>query len=233
MGVFRFKQFEVDQANCAMKINTDGVLLAVLATSNNPYAILDIGTGTGVIAMMLAQRFVGAQVHAVEIDEGAAITANRNFKNSQFANRLSVDHTAIESFDSQKGFDLIVSNPPYFVNDLKNPDVKKQLARHANQDFFSVLLDKVFQLLSPEGMFWFILPVKQADEMIERGFKLGLFVKEQIFVHSDESKPMIRKVVCLGKNSHAPKHSHFYIYQSDKQYTDNYRRLLKPFFIAY
>src|SRR3978361_1442419 len=96
--MFQFKQFSVDQSGCAMKINTDGVLLGALADANNPETILDIGTGTGVIALMLAQRFTTAQIDAVEVDEVAAETPNKNFNGSPFAGRLQVHPTAFEQF---------------------------------------------------------------------------------------------------------------------------------------
>ncbi|MEE1944700.1 methyltransferase [Pedobacter sp. KR3-3] len=233
MSVFRFKQFEVDQSGCAMKINTDGVLLAVLSQSETPKRILDIGTGTGVIALMLAQRFGQAEVHAVEIDEVAAGTAQRNFENSVFKDRLRVSAVAIEQFDSAEQFDLIVSNPPYFVNDLKNATEKKGLARHTDEVFFDQLLAKVASLLSEKGLFWFILPVKQAQLLVEKGKNHGLSLAKQIHLHSDERKPEFRRIVCLSRAGGEAASEHFYIYESEKVYTQAYQALLKDFFLAY
>ena len=127
MSIFKFKQFEVDQTGCAMKINTDGVLLAALVESDNPKNILDVGTGTGVLALMMAQRFPKAYVEAVEIDEQASATAKQNFHLSVFSNRLTVHNMAIEYYNPTEQFDLINSNPPFFVNDLKNAEQKKGL----------------------------------------------------------------------------------------------------------
>src|SRR4051812_29048264 len=110
--MFQFKQFAVDQSNCAMKINTDGVLLGALANADKPEQILDIGTGTGVIALMLAQRFSNAQIDAVEIDLDAAATAQRNFKASAFADRLYTYGSSFEDFFNhhpEKRYDLIIS----------------------------------------------------------------------------------------------------------------------------
>jgi tRNA1Val (adenine37-N6)-methyltransferase len=120
--MFHFKQFGVDQSGCAMKINTDGVLLGVLAEANNPKTILDIGTGTGVIALMLAQRYNHAIINAVEIDPAAAQTASNNFKNSSFNKRITLFAQSFEDFFnefSDRRYDLIVSNPPFFINSLK------------------------------------------------------------------------------------------------------------------
>lgn len=233
MSVFRFKQFEVDQRGCAMKINTDGVLLAVLAECEAPRHILDIGTGTGVIALMLAQRFGQAEVHAVEIDEVAASTAKRNFENSRFKNRLQVSATAIEQFNSVESFDLIVSNPPYFVNDLKNATEKKGLARHTDEVFFDELIAKVASLLSQKGSFWFILPIKQTQLLVEKAKAYGLLLTRQIHLHSDRRKPEFRRIACLSRAGGELASEHFYIYESEKVYTQAYQTLLKDFFLAY
>lgn len=239
-NIFKFKQFEVDQSGCAMKINTDGVLLAALievANPNNPShpshpsLILDIGTGTGVIALMLAQRFEKASIHAVEIDGAAAETAGNNFKHSIFSHRLSISNMAIQQYHNTQQFDLIVSNPPYFVNDLKNKEEKKGIARHANELFFNELMVKVEALLLPSGVFWFILPTKQADLLIKDGAKYGLWPAKIIQLHSDHTKPEFRRIVGLGRTKTEPLIEHFYIYKAEKVYTDAYNRLLEAFFL--
>lgn len=232
-SIFRFKQFEVDQSGCAMKINTDGVLLAAMVTSKAPKQILDIGTGTGVIALMLAQRFPLAQVEAVEIDEQASTTAKKNFQLSVFNDRVSINHIAIAQYNRTERFDLIVSNPPFFVNDLKNAEEKKGIARHTNEVFFDELIAKVATLLSDDGQFWFILPIKQAEQLVEKGKVHGLFEQELIQLHSDQSKPAFRRIVSLGKKKVEPLSGHFYIYQAEKVYTLAYQVLLKDFFLGY
>jgi tRNA1Val (adenine37-N6)-methyltransferase len=233
MSIFKFKQFEVDQSGCAMKINTDGVLLAALVESDNPKRILDIGTGTGVLALMLAQRFPLAQVEAIDIDEQAALTAGRNFQNSVFSKQLSVHHIAIEQFSAPEKFDLIISNPPFFVNDLKNTEEKKGIARHASEQFFKDLIEKVNLILTEVGSFWFILPVKQADLLIENAKQLRMYPTKIIHVHSDISKPAFRYVVNLNKNEAETVIEHFYIYEREKVYTIAYQKLLAEFFLGY
>lgn len=249
MGIFKFKQFEVDQTGCAMKINTDGVLLAALAEIENPAHILDIGTGTGVIALMLAQRFETAKIEAVEIDETAAATAERNFQLSVFSSRLTAVHSSIQHYNNQiveqsnnptitpsnnlNKFDLIISNPPYFVNDLKSAEQKKGVARHTDEIFFDELISKVSLLLTEKGSFWFILPIKQAELLIEKAMGCNLFLKQRICLHSDESKPAFRYIVCLSRLKKEPIVEHFYIYESEKVYTKAYRELLKDFFLGY
>lgn len=231
-SIFKFKQFEVDQRNCAMKINTDGVLLAALAESDQPKRILDIGTGTGVLALMMAQRFPSAAIEAVEIDELAAATAGKNFQNSVFNKRLSVNHIAIEQYSTVEKFDLIIANPPFFVNDLKNVEEKKGIARHASNAFFDALMAKADELLSTNGRFWFILPIKQAEYLIEKGRRLNFNVQQRIELHSDHSKSAFRWIVNLSRTEVASKVEHFYIYESEKIYTQAYRDLLKDFFLG-
>ncbi|SOD11715.1 tRNA1(Val) (adenine(37)-N6)-methyltransferase [Pedobacter xixiisoli] len=232
-SVFKFKQFEVDQDGCAMKINTDGVLLAALTESHIPKKILDIGTGTGVLALMMAQRFPEAEVHAVEIDEQASITAGRNFENSVFSKQLSVINTAIEQFNTAEKFDLIISNPPFFINDLRNTEEKKGIARHASEQFFASLLVKVNAVLADDGNFWFILPVKQAALLIENAKQLEMYASEIIQLHSDISKPAFRYIVNLNRAKAETIINHFYIYESEKIYTNEYKLLLKDFFLGY
>ncbi|MEJ5995187.1 methyltransferase [Pedobacter sp. Du54] len=231
--IFKFKQFEVDQTGCAMKVNTDGVLLAALAECENCESILDIGTGTGVIALMLAQRFSQANIHAIEIESAASATARKNFEKSVFTERLSVDNVSIENFTTTQRFDLIISNPPYFINDLRNSEVKKGIARHANDQFFTQLLAKVDEFLSLKGCFWFILPIKQAELLIANGNRRGLSVSKQILLHSDKTKSPFRCLVCLNRFKTEADIEHFYIYEAEKVYTKQYKELLKDFFLGY
>ncbi|PWS30270.1 tRNA1(Val) (adenine(37)-N6)-methyltransferase [Pedobacter paludis] len=233
MSIFKFKQFEVDQSGCAMKINTDGVLLAASVSHQKPTRILDIGTGTGVIALMLAQRFNQAIIDAVEIDEEASVAAEKNFKKSIFSNRLSVHNLSIENYNNTEPFDLIVSNPPFFVNDLKSAEVKKGIARHADEGFFEMLIRKSSSLLNDTGSLWLIIPVKQADHVIDLASKYEFFLTEKINIHSDQDKPTFRQMICLSKVELNCVESDFYIYKSFKNHTQEYKALLKEFFLSF
>ncbi|TDQ08137.1 tRNA1(Val) (adenine(37)-N6)-methyltransferase [Pedobacter metabolipauper] len=232
-SIFKFKQFEVSQSGCAMKINTDGVILGAIAQQDSPLRVLDVGTGTGVIAMMLAQRFPAAVIDAVEIDESAASAAAFNFNNSKFADRLKASHGDIGSYEPGRKYDLIVSNPPYFVNDLKNPEKRKQLARHADELFFEILVKKIAELLTENGKAWLILPVKQAEYVVKQAREYGLSLCRQINVCSDEQKPIIRHIICLSALEQRYKSEMFYIYQDQGVYTQAYKTLLKDFFLAF
>jgi len=219
-----------------MKINTDGVILGAFSTFSSlakDHRVLDIGTGTGVIAMMLAQRFETAIVDALEIDETAAQAAQLNFLNAPFSDRLLVFTGDIATFEAPDQYDLIVSNPPFFVNDLKSTEARKSLARHAATDFFESMVAKSAELLSDQGLLWLILPVKQADLVIELGLAKGLHQIRVVNIHSDIDKPLIRKVICLGRHIEDLKEETFYIYESEKLYTAAYKTLLKDFFLAF
>jgi tRNA1Val (adenine37-N6)-methyltransferase len=181
----------------------------------------------------LAQRFPEANIHAVEIDQQAAETAGKNFQLSVFSERLTINHTSIEQYNCAQQFDLIVSNPPFFVNDLKSEAFRKGIARHADKGFFSMLIKKSSGLLADEGMIWLILPVKQADEVIGNAAHYNLSLVVRIHIHSDQSKPTFRQVICLKKGKAVLKENDFYIYESLKAHTAAYKELLKDFFLAF
>lgn len=231
-SIFRFKQFAVDQAGCAMKINTDGVLLGAVAEHPAPVNILDIGTGTGVIVLMMAQRFSSSLVHAVEIDESAALAASKNCLNSPFADRTDVFHSSFEEFDTDLKYSLIVSNPPYFVNDLKNPEKRKEIARHADEDFFGLLLKKAAGMLTEDGLLWLILPVKQAESVVVNAVLQKLFPSKIVHVYSDQTKISFRQIICLGFSDKPVLEEHLYIYEGQNIYTDQYKYLLRDFLLA-
>ncbi len=166
MGGFRFKQFSVEQDDVAMKVGTDGVLLGAWAECEGASRILDIGTGTGVIALQMAQRNPTAQVQAVEIDETAAKRARANFDNSPWAERLQVEQAAVQEFSPAEKFDLIISNPPYFVDSLLPPDAKRSTARHTHDLTFEELDKAVGRLLDKNGKFALILPVTEFEKYL-------------------------------------------------------------------
>ena len=234
--MFQFKQFSVDQSGCAMKINTDGVLLGAIATAGNPAAVLDIGTGTGVIALMLAQRFVEARVDAVEIDPGAVQTAGRNFQGSVFASRLNIYASGFETYFDRfpdNKYDLIVSNPPFYINSLKSPVVKKVLAKHSDVDLFERLINGVSQHLTSGGSFWLILPVNIGEIVISLAKKYKLYSKELINIYSYTHSQPHRVIICLGFDDASPQKGKLTIYQSAGVYSEQYQKLLQPYFIAF
>jgi tRNA1Val (adenine37-N6)-methyltransferase len=231
-NVFRFKQFSVDQSDCAMKINTDGVLLGALAGGGKPLSILDIGTGTGVIALMLAQRFADARIDAVEIDESAAITAESNFKRSPFADRLALLPVGYEVFfgsQPDKKYDLIVSNPPFYINSLQSPGVKKNLAKHAGEGFFEGLIEEVAEHLTENGTCWLVLPIDTAELVKALAVQHRLHLQKIIKVYSFKNDEAHREILTLGFDAGQPEEEKLVIYDQPKIYNRQYQELLKGF----
>jgi tRNA1Val (adenine37-N6)-methyltransferase len=234
--VFHFKQFSVDQTGCAMKINTDGVLLGALAEYDNPQNILDIGTGTGVIPLMLAQRFNHVRIDAVEIDQHTAETAKRNFENSKFNNQLHIHPLAIgEYLDAHpdEKFDMVISNPPFYINSLQSPDEKKKQAKHTNVDFFEGLMKDVGEHLTEDGLCWLILPTETAIEVDALSNQSGMVIQKKINIRSLENSKPHREIVCYGFTNRPMEVQEFVIYQSVGVYSYAYKELLKPFFLAF
>jgi len=219
-----------------MKINTDGVLLGAIASADSPSKILDIGTGTGVIALMLAQRFGNAAIDAVEVDAVAAETADRNFSTSSFAERLHVYAKSFEKLFAdgpELRYDLIVSNPPFYVNSLKSPGMKITLAKHADKDFFEKLIRGTAKHLTEKGLFWMILPVQTAELVKLPAAQNGLHLLKTITVHSFEHSEPHREIVCWGVAGTQAETDKFVIYSAKDLYSDAYKKLLKPYFMAF
>lgn len=234
---FRFKQFTVEQSGCAMKINTDGVLIGAIATAAHSLQILDIGTGTGVIALMLAQRFPLSLISAVEIDAMAAETAASNFKHSPFHERLRMFPVAMQLFFNQnydQKFDLIVSNPPFFLRSLESAGAKKALAKHTDIGFFSDMLSGIRNCLLPKGSFWLILPPETARLLTGLAVMEGLFLQLQINVLSFPGDRPHREICCYGwQPVKSPSMAELIIYQQPKTYSTAYTALLKDFFTIF
>jgi len=231
-SIFQFKQFEVDQTHCAMKVNTDGVLLGAWAEAEQSQSILDIGTGTGVISLMLAQRFPDAAIDAVELDKLAATTAAVNFQASPFANRLKAFPLAIEHYwmvYPDKKFDLIVSNPPFFLDSLKSAEKTKELARHTNMDFFEELCASVAQHLNPQGKFCLILPLETAELVKNRAMAYKLYPQRITRVCSFEHAAPHRFMLRFGLEKREAEIDQLIIYQYEKVYHIQYQNLLKNF----
>jgi len=219
-----------------MKINTDGVLLGALAEVDEPKDILDIGTGTGVIALILAQRFPLAKIDAVEIDRTAAQTAGRNFENSPCAERLNIFPSDFKGFlteNSDRKYDLIVSNPPFHLNSLQSPKAKIALAKHAGENFFEGLIEEIAMHLTKAGLCWLILPLQVADLVKELASINNLFLKKVITLYSFENSVAHREILCFSLKQYKLESSKFVIYESVGNYSAGYKQLLQPYFIAF
>lgn len=195
--VFQFKQFTINQSRCAMKVGTDGVLLGAWAQGGQH--ILDIGTGTGLIALMMAQRFKQAQVLAIDIDKGAYQQATSNIAASPFANRIKVWHTAAQTLQITHNIDSIVSNPPYFTNSLRNANKQRSIARHTDTLSYTELCEVAANLLSKQGTFSVILPTDNVALMEQSALYKGLYLHQKHFVKTIDNKPAKRCLLSFVK----------------------------------
>ena len=216
-----------------MRINTDGVLLGALAEHDYSARILDIGTGTGVIALMLAQRYTYAHIDAIEIDEPAAQAAAKNFRQSPFANRLHAEHIDFEAFNPAKPYDMIVSNPPFFINDLKNTDLRKGIARHAHPSFFDNLLARAASMLADNGALWLIIPPDRAAILSANAHVAGLSLIHKIELHSFNDSNAFREIVCFSKTASELQLQSVIIYDTPGVHSFAYKNLLKDFFLLF
>ncbi|MDR2388486.1 MAG: methyltransferase [Tannerellaceae bacterium] len=202
---FRFKQFTIQQDRCAMKVGTDGTLLGAWVRPNGR-KLLDVGTGTGLIALMLAQRNPDAVIDAVEIDADACSQAKENVKDSPFADRICVIHASFSDYASHTTlkYDLVVSNPPYFVRSLKNPDEQRCIARHTDALPLEELLEKSKELLLPGGRIALILPSVREKELVALACGKELGIVRQTDVVPVSGSVAKRLLVELSVSSSAP-----------------------------
>lgn len=230
---FQFQQFKIHQDRCAMKISTDAILLGSMADAHNPSRILDIGTGTGVIALMLAQRFADAKITGVELDTDAASQAVENMSQSPFAARLALWHGRIQDFSEEEKFDLIVSNPPYFPDHLKSSDAKRNKALHTDSLSFEELIQKARKLLKDQGKFWIILPPRQLEDWKAQAGDAGFFEDKNIAVYDRDGKPILRVVASFSLQNQPPSKTEIVLKGAEGAYTESYKKLLSGFLLGY
>lgn len=232
---FQFKQFVVYHDKCAMKVGTDGVLAGAWTQVENARRILDIGTGSGLIALMLAQRNPTASIVAVDIDEGAVEQACENVDRSPWKHRIEVRKGDIRKVSDTWGtFDVIVSNPPYFVENVKCPHRQRNTARHTDELDFESLLSAVSGLLSDDGSFSVILPAAAAADFTALAVEKQLHLARQTWVHPREELAAKRVLMAFAKHSF-PETSvtHLVIESSVRHvYTPEFESMVRPFYLA-
>lgn len=197
---FTFKQFHVQHDRCAMKVGTDGVLLGCWTDVPAEGSVLDIGTGSGLIALMVAQR-TQAQIDAIDIASDAYEQACINFAQSPWNERIKAYIASIQEWQTQEQYDLIVSNPPYFNNSLKNPDKGRELARHTDSLSYADLFAHSARLLKDEGRLSIILPAEAESEACNLARTHGLSLTRVTRVYSKESKPARRVLLSWTKKA--------------------------------
>lgn len=193
---FQFKQFTVHQQRCAMKVGTDGTLLGAWAHVPVTSArILDIGTGTGLIALMMSQRFPDASVIGIDIDQDAVSQAQENVAASPFASRITICHRNILDFEDTKGFDAIVSNPPYFVDALTCPDQQRTMARHTVSLTYEGLMRSAYRLLKPNGLFSLVIPSECRSSIEAEACLAGFFLTRVCMIRTTPKKESKRQLI--------------------------------------
>ena len=231
---FKFKQFTVYQDSAAMRVGTDGVLLGAWAQHPAPLRILDVGSGTGVISLMAAQRWSEARIDAIDPDLGAFEQSRSNFEQSPWGNRLTAHHVDLQHFEAEP-YDLIISNPPYFVNSLKNPDLIKSTARHTDTLPHNELVLHATRLLSPTGTFAVILPADLRLNLLEISKQNGLSLYRIAEIFDRQGRNQIRIMAEFKKSVSAePINEKIYIRDVESNdYTEQYKTLTKDFYLKF
>jgi tRNA1Val (adenine37-N6)-methyltransferase len=228
-----------------MKVGTDGVLLGAWcplgvdeATRQGEYKILDIGTGSGLIALMLAQRATSIDdtpivIDTIDIDAGAAEQAKFNFEQSPWSKLLRIYQSSLQEWQSEKEYDLIVSNPPYFQSSLKNPDAQRATARHTDSLSYSELIKHSGRLLKNNGMLALVLPIEAEEEILSLAAAAGLLPTHITYVHTKPGKPAKRILIALRKGdaNGNVESKHFYIESEDSPRSEEYRKLTEDFYL--
>ncbi len=231
MGLFRFKQFSVNDDRCTMKVGTDAVLLGAWCNVRHAKRILDIGTGSGVIALMLAQRSdEGTQIDAVEINADDAEQAQDNVSHSPWSGRVRVIHQRVQDLIADP-YDLIVCNPPYFSQSLLPPDEGRTRVRHSTMLTHDELIDAVRRLLDPAGQFSLILPTKEAQQFREEAEHAGLQLQQLTHFHSRKEKPQERSLMTFGNIKTEVHEDTLVLYEVGSVKSAAYQQLTSPFYL--
>ena len=231
---FKFKQFTIDQDRCAMKIGTDAVLLGAWTSVNQePFSVLDIGAGSGVIALILAQRSNAELIDAIEIADDAYEQCTENFENSSWNDRLFCYHTSLKEFteEIEDKYDLIVSNSPFYSDDYKSDDKQRALARFEDALPFSHLLESVSNLLSKNGVFSVVLPFKEEEKFIALATESRLFPNSILRVKGNPLSEIKRSLMQFSFTECEVEIDELIIETERHQYTQDYINLTKDFYL--
>ncbi|WNJ21572.1 methyltransferase [Pontibacter sp. G13] len=232
-GVFRFKEFEIEQDRCAMKIGTDGILLGAWANVSDRKRILDVGTGTGLIALMAAQRNGEASLMGIEPDPDAADQARQNMEGSPWAGRLAVENVRLQDWQPDIQYDCILSNPPYFPTGIRSADDRRAAARHMDGLPLQALLRHSERLLDESGMLSLILPIDQRSPLLSLAEADGWKLRRMVEVKPIAHKPPFRILVELGRQVLKEPDFQELTIQSGgaNEYSEEFRTLTHPFYL--
>lgn len=231
---FHLKQFTIIQKKSAMKVGVDGILLGAWADVSNCSKILDVGTGTGLIALMVAQRSE-AIITAVEREEKAAEEAKLNAEASPWNKRIKIHLNSFQNFvtSSSNKFDLIISNPPYFKNSLKAGYEERTVARHNDSLPFDELVYGAARLLSNEGKFSIIIPIDSADELLELGVQNHLYLCRKTIIRANPKKKSKRVMIEWSRKKTVPTENVLILSNSDGTPSEEYKSLTREFYLKF
>ena len=231
---FQFKQFRIEQHFAAMKVNTDGVLLGAWTNIDGVDTVLDVGTGTGLIALMIAQRNQNSFITGIDIDQHAAVEAAENAGKSPWPDRISIQHISFQDFTETKSgkFSLIISNPPFFSNSVKNSNTRLSAARHNHLLPFADIISGTLRMVDEKGRLSIILPVDEADLFIEMAAKNGLFLRRIASVKPFPDKEPNRSLMEFSFLKGETERTVFSVYNETKvDYSQEFMSLARDFYL--
>jgi len=234
MKPFKFKEFTINQDRCAMKIGTDSVLLgAWTSTAHHPFSVLDIGAGTGVLSLMLAQRSNAETIESLEIDADAYEQCSENFENSPWPDRLFCYHASLLEFveEIEDEYDLIICNPPFYSEDYKTSNEARDLARFNDAMPFEHLIYAVSNLLSDTGIFSVVIPFKEEPKFKDLASQAGLFLNRALHVKGNPYTEIKRSLLEFSFKDRKVETSDLIIETERHQYTEDYINLTKDFYL--
>ena len=231
---FEFKKFRIEQKETPMKVGTDGVLLGAWTPVENTFRILDVGTGTGLIALMLAQR-CEAFIDAVEINEKAFREAGYNFSQSIWKERLRIFHEDFQNFSSNQDhqYDLVVTNPPFFVNSLKTSDRHLAVAKHDINLTYAQLISKSVKLLKSNGRLSLIVPFENLDTVRESARLAGFYLKTRLDVITKAGNSPIRVLLEFSLIPVFPEKEQIILKEETGEFSENFKKLTSSYYLNF
>lgn len=231
--MFQFKQFMIRQDRCTLKVGTDGVVLGAWANVEGAKRILDIGTGTGLLALMAAQRNPIAQVDAIEIDDASADQAKENVAASPWADRIRVHRMDVRKMRSTEKYDLIICNPPFYAGEMASPDERAGVAKHSGELSFSDLAQAVLDHLSDHGKFACIIPINREKELIGVLSDLAIYPSRRCELRYLEDRPAKRLLLEFDRKGTEVKEELLIVEHQPGEFTLQYKYMLKDFLLKF
>tara|TARA_B100001057_G_scaffold427116_1_gene451668 strand:+ start:496 stop:1209 length:714 start_codon:yes stop_codon:yes gene_type:complete len=226
---FQFKYFTISQKRAALKVGTDSMLLGALVNAISPKYALDLGAGTGVLSLMLCQKFPSLHVDAIEIEEGAYQDCLMNFQESRWSDQLNAMQGDYFNHLFSKSYDLIISNPPFYIEQAADIKRESELAKHTSKEGLCMFILRIKSLLAVDGSCWMIIPYTQFDLLTDYLKKASLHINHCVFIDAKKSKPNSRVVIEISNSVAGINTSRLVIRNEDNTYSDSYINLTKEF----